>query len=181
MTREEKVNIIEGLTEKFSNNENYYFTDASGLSVAETNALRRICFEKGVDYKVYKNTLILKALEKMDPDADWSIIKEEVLKGFTGIMFSQEVSNLPAKVIKQFRKKGFKEGLPKLKGASIESELFVGEEHLNKLSELKSREELISEVIGLLQSPAKNVISALQSSKHKLAGIIKTLSEKENN
>ncbi len=176
MTREEKANIIEELSEKFNSNNNYYFCDASGLTVAEINDFRRLCFNEGVEYKVYKNTLITKALEKLDND--YSELNDTVLKGTTGIMFSAEVANTPAKVIKKYRKTS-PEGKPYFKGACVDSDIYIGEEHLNGLSELKSKNELIGEIIGLLQSPAKNVISALQSGENKLSGVIKTLADRE--
>ena len=175
MKREDKAVVIEELSEKFKETSNFYFTDASGLTVEEVNNLRRKCFENGVEYRVVKNTLIKKALETVD--ADFSSLNDEVLKGFTGIMFTGENANIPAKVIKDF-KKADKEERPKLKGASIEYDLFIGEEHLTMLSKLKSKSELIGEIIGLLQSPAKNVVSSLQSGGQTLSGLVKTLSER---
>lgn len=177
MTREEKSIIINDLVEKFSQNDNFYITDASGMSVAQTNDLRRMCFDKGIEYRVVKNTLIQKALEQMD--TDYKPFDESVLRGFSGIMFSGENANLPAKAIKEFRKKSGSKS-PVLKGASIYTDLFIGEETLDMLSTLKSKAELIGEVITLLQSPAKNVISGLKGSGGKLAGILQTLSEREN-
>lgn len=176
MTRQEKAKIIDSLAEKFAENANFYIADASGLSVAKVNAFRKVCFDKGVEYGVYKNTLIKKALEKAEKD--YSKL-EDALKGFSGVIFSKEVANTPAKVITEYRKKQ-KEEKPLLKAAYIDSDIFIGEESLKMLSELRSKEELIGEVISLLQSPAKNVISALQSGKHTLAGLVKALSEKEN-
>ena len=179
MNKEEKSLIIEELVEKFNNNQHYYFTDASGLTVAEVNAFRKLCFERGIEFKVFKNTLIYKALERIETDVDtWD---KSVLKGSTGILFSKENGKIPAILLQDFRKKGGSK--PALKGAYIEKELYVGEESLPALSRLKSKNELIGELIGLLQSPATNVISALQSGKNKLAGIVKTLSDKneENN
>ncbi|MDH5474370.1 MAG: 50S ribosomal protein L10 [Cyclobacteriaceae bacterium] len=176
MTREDKVKVLEELSEKFSKKPNFYVTDASGLTVAEINKFRRLCFEKGVEYKVYKNTLIQKALEKLDVDYTEFFT---ALKGFSGIMFSEEDgANVPAKVLKEFRKG--KAEKPMLKAASLESEFYFGDENVKMLSELKSKNELIGEIIGLLQSPAKNVVSALQSGKSTLAGLVKTLSEREN-
>ncbi|UII21800.1 50S ribosomal protein L10 [Fulvivirga ligni] len=176
MTRQEKAEIIDSLTEKFNNNPHFYITDAAGLSVAQVNAFRRVCFEKGVEYGVYKNSLIKKALANVEGEFDGL---DESLKGFSGIIFSNEVANLPGKVITEYRKKqGAKK--PLLKAASIDKDFFFGEENLKILSELKSKQELIGEVIGLLQSPAKNVVSALQSGKNILGGLIKTLSEREN-
>lgn len=177
MTKEEKGVLIEELFQKFSENNNFYITDASGMSVAQTTALRRLCFERGIEYRVFKNTLIQKALERMD--ADYTPFDEKVLKGFSGIMFSGEDANSPAKLIKEFRKKSDLKS-PVLKGASIDTDLFIGEENLDMLSSLKSKAELIGEVIGLLQSPAKNVISGLKGASGKLAGILQTLSEREN-
>lgn len=175
MTRTEKAEIIEQLSQKFKENGSFYFTDASGFTVAEVNDFRRKCFEKGIEYKVVKNTLIQKALETID--GDFTPLNDEVLKGFSGVMFAGENANLPAKVIKDFQKND-KNARPKLKGASIDFDLFIGENQLDMLSKLKSKNELIGEVIGLLQSPAKNVISALQSGEHTIAGLVKTLSER---
>ena len=175
MTREEKGQIIEQLSAKFEENSNFYITDASGLTVEQINAFRQLCFTAGVEYGVYKNTLIQKALDKLD--TDYTEFYDTVLKGFSGIIFSKEAANTPAKVIKDFRKSGSEK--PMLKGASIDTDLFIGEEHLKLLADLKSKNELIGEIITLLQSPAKNVISALQSGGGKLAGIVKTLSERE--
>ena len=175
MTRQEKNQVIEELSERLSAKPNFYVTDASGLTVAEINAFRELCFEKGVEYKVYKNTLIQKALEKSDTDYTEFF---GALKGFSGVMFAgEENANVPAKVIKDYRKKGEK---PLLKAASIDSEFYFGDENVKMLSELKSKNELIGEIIGLLQSPVKNVVSALQSGPSTLAGIVKTLSEREN-
>jgi len=178
MTREEKVKVVEELSGKFEDNNFFYVTDASGLTVDQINAFRRLCFDNGVEYNVYKNTLIQKALEKLD--TDYTEFFEKVLKGFSGIIFSKDVGNVPAKVIRDFRKSGASADKPMLKGASIDSDLFIGEEHLKMLSELKSKNELIGEIIGLLQSPAKNVVSALQSGGSTLSGLVKTLSEREN-
>lgn len=177
MNREEKAQIIEDLVERFTNNQYFYFTDASGLTVGEVNEFRKMCFDQGVEYKVFKNTFIKKALEKVEGDFQ-TFEENNVLKGFSGILFVQENGNAPAKVIKNFRKK--KKGeKPLLKGAYIDSDFFIGNDKLDVLSELKSKNELIGDIITLLQSPAKNVVSALQSSSHKLSGIVKTLSEKE--
>jgi large subunit ribosomal protein L10 len=177
MTREEKAVVIDDLVQRFTDNSHFYITDASGMSVADTNDLRRLCFEKGVEYRVFKNTLIQKALERLD--TDYTPFDDAVLRGLSGIMFSAENANAPAKLIKEFRKKSGNDS-PILKGASIDTDLFIGDENLNTLSDLKSKAELIGEIIGLLQSPAKNVISGLQGAGGKLAGILKTLSEREN-
>ena len=171
MTREEKAQIIDELAEKFANHAHFYITDAGGFTVAQINNFRRLCFKNGVEYRVYKNTLIRKALEKQE-GTDFSPLFKS-LHGFSGVIFSKESGNVPAKVIQEFRIK--MAGKPGLKAASISSDLFIGDENLKMLAELKSKNELIGEVIGLLQSPAKNVISALQSGKHTVAGLLKTL------
>lgn len=176
MTREEKASIIDELTEKFANNPHFYITDASGFTVAEVNNFRRMCFKSGVEYGVYKNTLIRKALEKQE-GTDFSPLFA-VLNGFSGVIFSREVGNLPAKVMREFRVK--MEGKPVLKGASIDSSIYIGDENLNMLSELKSKNELIGDIIALLQSPAKNVVSALMSGKHTVAGLVKALEERND-
>jgi len=174
MTREEKAIIISDLAEKFSQNNHYYITDASNLTVAQVNAFRRICFNTGVEYRVYKNTLIRKALEKQGVNNE-DLFK--TLSGFSGVIFSKESGNAPARAIKEYRKK--LEGKPALKAASVEASIFIGEAHLNALSELKSKNELIGEIISMLQSPVKNVVSALLSSKQTVAGLVKTLEERK--
>jgi large subunit ribosomal protein L10 len=175
MTREEKGKIIEELTAKFAANTHFYITDAGGFTVAQINAFRRICYQTGIEYGVYKNTLIQKALEKNG--ATYEPIYQ-ALAGFSGVIFSKESGNAPARAIKEFRKK--LDGKPVLKAASIDSDIYIGDENLNMLSDLKSKNELIGDVLALLQSPAKNVVSALLSSKHKLAGLVKTLEERKN-
>lgn len=174
MTREEKDIIVKDLSEKLANTNYFYITDASTMNVAGINAFRRLAFDRGIEYKVYKNSLIKKALETLDAD---TTDLEGVLKGASGILFSTESGNAPAKLIKDFRKTG--RALPLLKGAFIDSGIYVGDEQLEALTKVKSKDELIGDVIALLQSPAKNVVSALLSSGGKLAGILKTLSEKE--
>lgn len=175
MTREEKAVIIEKLTEKFKQNPFFYITDASGMTVKDITSFRRMCFEKGMDYQVVKNTLIQKALQNIE--GDYTPFDDQVLTGFSGILFSDESGKAPALLIKEYRKKSGKPK-PLLKGASVETSLFIGEESLNTLTTLKSRLELVGEIVGLLQSPAKNVVSALQSGGNKLAGIVKALQEK---
>lgn len=182
MTREDKVQIVNDLVEKFQQNENFYITDASGMSVAETNNFRRACFEKGIEYRVVKNTLIKKALDRLGK-GDFTAFDGTVLKGFSGIMFSGENAKLPATVLKEYRKKtgkGKKKATPKplLKGASINYDLFIGDNQLDVLESLKSKEELVGEVVGLLQSPMSNVLGALQSGGNIIHGVLKTLEEK---
>ena len=172
MTREEKSQVIEELTAQLAENTNIYLTDISGLDAGTTSNLRRACFKANVKLAVVKNTLLEKAMEASEKEfGDLPTI----LKGNTSVMYS-ETGNGPAKVIKAFRKKSEK---PLLKGAFIEEAIYLGDDQLDLLVNIKSREELIGEVIGLLQAPAKNVISALQSSGGKLSGILKTLSQKE--
>ena len=171
MKREEKEQIIGNLQELISSHNNFYITDTSNLTVAKINELRRMCFKKGFKLQVAKNTLIRKAMERAGDGYEGLY---DVLKGTSAIMFS-ETGNGPAKLIKEFRKKGDK---PVLKGAYIDSAIFIGDNQLESLANLKSKEELIGEIIGLLQSPAKNVVSALSSGGNKLAGIVKTLSER---
>lgn len=172
MTREEKSQVIEELTAELANNANIYLADISGLNALTTSELRRACFKANVKLAVVKNTLLEKAMEASDRDFG---NLPTVLKGNTSVMYS-ETGNVPAKLIKNFRKKSDK---PLLKGAFIEECVYIGDNQLDMLIDIKSKEEMVGEIIGLLQSPAKNVISALKSSGGKLAGILKTLSEKE--
>jgi large subunit ribosomal protein L10 len=173
MRKEEKQEVVSALTEKMKEYGNFYITDTSSLTVAKINNIRRKCFEKEIGMQVVKNTLIKKALEQLDGDVTPLF---EILKGSSSIMFSTN-ANAPAKLIKELRKG--KEEKPVLKAAYVDSAVFIGDNQLDALVNLKSREELIGDIIGLLQSPAKNVISALQSGGNKLAGIVKTLQERE--
>lgn len=171
MTREEKGIVIEDLTAQLADNSNIYLADISGLDAGTTSDLRRACFKANIKLAVVKNTLLAKAMEASDKEfGDLST----VLKGNTSLMLS-ETGNAPAKLIKNFRKKSDK---PVLKGAFVEEAIFIGDENLESLVNIKSKEEVIGDIIGLLQSPAKNVISGLKSGGGKLAGILKTLSEK---
>ena len=171
MTREEKSVAINEILDVLKSNQNIYLTDISGLNALETSNLRRMCFKAGVKLSVVKNTLLEKAMESSEKD--FGELKE-TLKGNTSVMIA-EVSNAPAKVIKNFRKKSER---PILKGAMIEEDIYVGDDQLETLFTIKSKEELIGDIIMLLQSPAKNVISALSSSGGKLSGILQTLSNK---
>ncbi|MBD3748116.1 MAG: 50S ribosomal protein L10 [Sphingobacteriales bacterium] len=172
MRREEKHEVVSALTEQMKEYGNFYITDTSNLTVAKINNIRRKCFENKIGIQVVKNTLIKKALEQLDGDVTPLF---DVLKGSSSVMFST-TGNAPAKLIKQLRKEGDK---PVLKAAYIDQAVFIGDNQLETLVNLKSREELIGDIIGLLQSPAKNVISALSSGGNKLAGIVKTLQERE--
>ena len=171
MTREEKSQVIEALTTKLTEGNIIYLADISGLNALDTSNLRRACFKANIKLAVVKNTLLEKAMEKSDKDFGEL---PSTLKGNTSLMFA-ETGNAPAKLIKEFRKKSKK---PLLKGAYVEEAIYIGDDQLDTLVNIKSKEELIGDVITLLQSPAKNVISALQSGGGKLSGILKTLSEK---
>ena len=172
MTREEKSQVIEDLTAQLAGFQTIYLADISGLDAGTTSNLRRACFKANVKLSVVKNTLLAKAMEAAEKDFGEL---PSVLKGNTSIMLS-ETGNAPAKVIKEFRKKSEK---PLLKGAFVEEAIYVGDDYLDTLVNIKSKEEVIGDIIGLLQSPAKNVVSALKSGGGKIAGILKTLSEKE--
>jgi large subunit ribosomal protein L10 len=171
MTREEKSRVIEDLTAQLAGTNVVYIADISGLNAETTSNLRRACFKAGIELAVVKNTLLEKAMEASDNDYG---DLPSVLKGNTSILIAEN-GNSPAKIIKEFRKKSDK---PVLKGAYIHQAVFIGDNQLDALIALKSKDEVIGEIIGLLQSPAKNVVSALKSSGGKLAGILKTLSEK---
>ncbi len=172
MTREEKAKYIDDLTADLSANNVIYLTDTADLTVEVVNGLRRKAFNANVSMRVVKNTLLLKAMDRVE-SKDFAELKN-VLSGPTSIMFS-EVGNAPAKLIKDFRKKIDK---PILKGAWIDESVYVGDDQLSFLSEIKSKEELIGEIITILQSPAKNVVSGLKGAGSKLSGILKTLEER---
>lgn len=174
MNKEQKVQLVEELAAKFEQYPNFYVADTGGLDVATVNDLRRDCFKKEIPMQVVKNTLIKKALEKLDGDYTEMY---DAFKLHSAIFFAgEENPSGPAKVIKAFRKKSEK---PVLKAASIEHSFFIGDEQLELLANLKSKNELIGEVITLLQSPAKTVIAALQSGGQTISGLVKTLSERE--
>jgi large subunit ribosomal protein L10 len=172
MNREEKHELVSALQEKMQEFGNFYIADTSSLSVAKVNNIRRKCFESGIEMQVAKNSLIRKAIEGLEGDSSEIFA---ALKGQSALLFSTSGS-APAKLIKALRKGSDK---PVLKAAYIDSSIYVGDNHLDSLVSLKTREELIGDIIGLLQSPAKNVISALKSSGGKIAGIVKTLQERE--
>ena len=171
MKKEQKAQEIRNLTEELSSVKNLYLTDIAGLDAVQTTALRRACFKANIKLSVVKNTLLAKAMEASDKDFG---NLHETLKGNTSLMFS-ELGNTPAKLIKDFRKKSEK---PILKGAYIEEAIYIGDDQIDALESIKSKEELIGEVITILQSPAKNIISALQSGGSNISGILKTLSER---
>lgn len=173
MTREEKKQAIESLEKTISSSNILYLSDISGIDAEQSSRLRRLCHSKGIKLQVVKNTLLRKAFENVDKDFEPFYI---TLKGNTSLMIS-ETGNAPALLIKEFRKKSEK---PILKGAFIDESFYIGDDQLEALVNLKSKEELIGEIITILQSPAKNVISALQSSSKIIAGLVKTLGDREN-
>ena len=171
MTKQEKIQEIEDLTTEISAVKNLYLTDIAGLDAVQTSALRRACFNANIKLSVVKNTLLAKAMDASKKDFGQL---QSVLKGNTSLMFS-ESGNSPAKLIKDFRKKSDK---PVLKGAYIEESVYIGDDQIDFLESIKSKDELIGELITILQSPAKNVILALQSGGSNISGILKTLSER---
>lgn len=171
MTREEKATVIQDLTAQLAEAPVIYLADISGLNATATSDLRRACFKANIKLAVVKNTLLAKAMEASDKEFGELPV---VLKGNTSLMIS-DTGNAPAKLIKTFRKKSDR---PVLKGAFIEEAVYIGDDKLDALINIKSREEMIGDIVALLQSPAKNVISGLKSGGGKLAGILKTLSEK---
>ena len=172
MNKDNKAQYIEDLAAELTQANIFYLADTADLSVETINQLRRRCFQQGITLRVVKNTLLAKAMDRVEGRNYDNLAS--VLSGPTAIIFS-EVGNAPAKLIKEFRKKNAK---PLLKGAYIEDAIFIGDNQLDTLEAIKSREELIGDIIGLLQSPAKNVISGLTSGGSKIAGILKTLGER---
>lgn len=175
MTKAQKNEAIELLKEKFSQYNNFYVTNTEALTVEQIGKLRRECFSKKVEMKVAKNTLIRKALESIDVERYTGVY--DSLSGVTALLFSENPKD-PALIISSFRKDANTEK-PELKAAYIDSDVFIGNDQLAALKELKSKHDLIGEIIGLLQSPAKNVISGLKSGGSTIAGLLKTLSERE--
>lgn len=171
MKKSEKYEIITNLTEQINSSSHFYLTDIEGLNAEKTSALRRLCNKQDVELVVVKNTLLRIALEASNKSA-----KElyEVLHGNTSVMFCEN-ANTPAKLIKDFKKKN---KMPILKGAYVQESVYVGEDQLDVLVSIKSKNELIGEVVGLLQSPIKNVVGALQSGGNTIHGVLKTLAEK---
>jgi large subunit ribosomal protein L10 len=161
MKKEDKTKIIDSLVERINANNKIYLADCSSLTVEKVNQFRRSCFEKNISMTVVKNSLLKKALERATDSRLVDLIP--ALKGATALMFT-EVGNAPAKLIKEFRKKNDK---PLLKAAFIEENIYIGDKELDALANIKSKNELIGEVIGLLQSPAKRVIAALQNNAEK--------------
>lgn len=171
MKKIQKSAIIDSLAEAIDNSNNFYLADISSLNAADTFKLRKACFDKQITLRVVKNTLLRKAFEKSSKSVDeiYPLLKEN-----TSIMFC-DTANAPAKMIEEFRKTNDK---PVLKAAYVQESIYVGDDQLKTLSSIKSKEELLGDIIGLLQSPIKNVISSLQSGQNKLTGIVKALSER---
>jgi large subunit ribosomal protein L10 len=172
MTKEEKAQYIDDLATELTAANIFYLADTAELTVDVINSLRRKCYQSNIRIRVVKNTLLSKAMDRVE-GKDFGDLKD-TLAGATSIMFS-EVGNAPAKLIEEFRKKNAK---PILKGAYIDEAVFIGDNQLSTLVSLKSRDELIGDIIGLLQSPAKNVVSGLTGAGSKIAGILKTLEER---
>lgn len=168
--------VVEELKNKFADTSFFYIADSSGLTVDQINKFRGMCYEKGVEMRVVKNTLIRKALEAVSEDKGYEELYDS-LKGPSSLMFA-EIANTPAKVIEEFRRSFDK---PILKAAYIDSGIYIGDDALKDLSALKSKEELVGEIILLLQSPAKNVISSLKSGGSTIAGLVKTLQDRAEN
>ncbi len=171
MRKEEKNQLVDSITDLLNTYPNVYITDTSSLNVETINNFRRQCFKREIKLQVVKNTLLKRAMEQSGKNFEEIY---PILNGPTSIMLS-DISSDPAKLIRDFRKKAAK---PAVKAAFIEESIYIGDNLLDALANIKTKNEMIGEVIGLLQSPAKNVVSALQSGKNKLAGIVKTLSEK---
>lgn len=171
MKKDEKTQFIDALAKKLTNSNNFYLADISNLNVETSSRLRRICFKRNIQLKMVKNTLLKKAMEKSGKDF---VPLFDILKGSTSILFS-EVANDPAKLIKEFRKTAPK---PILKAAYVQESIYMGDDQLDHLINIKSKDEMIGVIVGMLQSPLQNVISGLQSGGHKLSGIVKTLSER---
>lgn len=179
MNKTEKTAAIEELKEKFGETNYFYLADASTMTVADVNKFRRLCFESGVSMQVTKNTLIKKALEDTPAEKNYAGVFE-ALHGPTAILFAnnpEAPANAVAKMLKDYRKSG--SDRPLLKAAYVDSAVFIGDDQLDVLTKLKSKQDLLGEVIGLLQSPARNLVSALQSGGSTIAGLVKALEERQ--
>ena len=172
MTRTEKDQLIDELVQMLAEKNVVYLTDASGLDSEATTSLRRECYKKDIRVRVVKNTLLRKAMERTEGRNYAELY--DVLKGQTALLVG-DVGNAPARVLKEFRKK---HDMPILKGAYVEEATYLGDENLEALTNIKSKEELVAEVIALLQSPMKNVVGALNSGGNTLSGLVKALQER---
>lgn len=179
MTKAEKTAVIEELTQVFADSKYFYLTDCSDMPAASISSLRRICFEKGIKLRVVKNTLIKTALMRAQEQQGEEVNYEDLyiaLKGHSALMFT-DTGNMPARIIKNFQKDNDSEK-PALKAAYIDSAIFVGEEYLDTLEKIKSKEELIADLLHLLQSPVQGLIGALQSGQNNVTGLLKALEER---
>ena len=176
MTKQEKAVVIDELKEKFSNSQFFYVADSSAMTVEQINTLRRSFFEKGIEMKVVKNTLAIKALESAPEEKNYSELYE-ALKGPSALLFS-DVANAPAKIIKDFRKET-KGERPIVKAAYIDSAIYFGDEQLDALAQLKSKEDLLGDLLTLLNSPMSNLLSGLGSGGSNVMGLLKALEERE--
>lgn len=172
MNKEEKKEAVEAIVEKIQESAHFYLADIAEINSSDTQDLRKQCFEKDIELVVVKNTLLQKALEQVEGNFEGI---ENVLKGGTSIMFCN-TGNIPAKLIKSIREKGKEK--PVLKAAYVEEELYVGDDQLDMLCSIKSKDELIGDIIGLLQSPITNLVGALQSGGNTISGLVKALEEK---
>lgn len=170
MRKEEKTRVIESIAETIKEYSNIYLTDLATLDAAKTTKLRRECAQKDIKLMMVKNTLLIKALESIE--GDFSELYP-VLKGNTAIMCSH-VANAPAKIIANYKK----QGVPALKAAYVQESIYIGAENLTALENIKSKEELVGDVIMLLRSPIKNVVSALSSGGNTIHGVLETLKNK---
>ena len=175
MTKQEKAAVIDELKEKFSNSQFFYVADSSAMTVEQVNTLRRSFFDKGIEMKVVKNTLAIKALESASEEKNYAGLYD-ALKGPSALLFS-DVANEPAKIIKDFRKatKGEK---PAVKAAYIDTAIYFGDEQLDTLTQLKSKEDLLGELMTLLNSPMSNLLSGLGSGGSNVMGLLKALEER---
>ncbi len=179
MNKAQKEQTVQQLTQALTES-HFYLVDSQGLNVEEVTQLRHACFKEGVTYQVGKNTLLLRALKNVNnPTLDLNALEEKALKGFTGVVIVPESPSKPAKIIQKFHK-DTRLKTPKLKAAFVYDDLVIGATHLKALTQLKSKEELIAEVMSLLQSPMNNLLSALQGAGSKLAASLQTLAEKED-
>lgn len=176
MTRTEKRKTVKRLTKKFDKSPFFYLTDSSELTVEQVNKLRGLCYEKGVELKVVKNTLAIKALEQLAAERNYDQLYDS-LKGPTAIMFT-ETANVPAKIIKEFRKSHEK---PVLKAAYIDTSVYTGDDQIDSLAALKSKEEIIGEIIAMLEAPLQGVISAVNSGASTVASLVEALGERDEN
>lgn len=175
MTKQEKAAVIDELKEKFSNSPFFYVADSSAMTVEQINTLRRSFFEKGIEMKVVKNTLAIKALESASEDKNYAAVYK-AFKGPSALLFT-EVANAPAKIIKDFRKETRGEK-PIVKAAYIDTAVYLGDEQLETLTQLKSKEDLLGDLLTLLNSPASNLLSALNSGGSNVMGLLKALEER---